>query len=112
MSEKTMITPCTMSLKATADVVKHRFAGFGGAYPTAGTKALGVFQADTDNGEMAPVDPLGILLIESGGAISAEAEVEAGTDGVAVTLSTGVSNGFALDEAAGAGEIIRIARGI
>ena len=65
-----------------------------------------------DIGEQAPVNTHGILLVEAGAAIAAGAEVESDANGKAITKAAGISNGFALDAAAAAGDVIRIVRGI
>jgi hypothetical protein len=83
-----------------------------GAVCAAGAKALGIAETATDIGEQAPVNTHGILLVEAGAAIAAGAEVESDANGKAITKAAGISNGFALDAAAAAGDVIRIIRGI
>lgn len=102
----------TTSMLAAVALTKRRFVGFDGALAAAGAKALGVVDISTDIGQPAPVQLNGVLLVESGAAIAAKAEIEVDALGRAITKAAGVSNGFALDAAAGTGEIIRIARGI
>ncbi|NNJ15457.1 DUF2190 family protein [Pseudomonas putida CSV86] len=109
---KTKQTVLTTSLLALVDLPRHRFAGLDGGLCAAGAKSLGAVAADTEEGNAAPVDVLGICLVSSGGAIAAGAEVESDATGRAVVHAEGVSNGTALDAATAAGDIIRIVRGI
>lgn len=142
------------SIKLTEDLTKNLFVGFVGALCTADTKALGILNADTIAGEIAPIAVAGIALVYSGAAISVGANVKSNSDGKAITatnlevdsdissvtgsvptnttavlsdaaqptitlagsVANAVSgsvlpeaiNGFALDEATGADELIRI----
>ena len=100
------------SVVALVDLPRNRFAGFSGGLCAAGTKALGTVQADTLADNAAPVSVLGICLITSGGAVAVGDQVESDANGRAVKLAAGVSNGFALDVATAAGDVIRIVRGI
>lgn len=131
MTNKTYKPLLIDSVKATADLPKQRFVSFGGAVCTAGEKALGISDVETDNGQFAPVGVLGIFLIETGGAITQGDAVTSDADGKAVT-ATGDTiesttedetttysiqkgdaiNGYALDTASSSGEIIRVVRGI
>ncbi len=105
---KTYKSVLTESITAGADVVKNRFSGFDGNYASAGTKALGVFELDTDSGQQAPVIVYGIAIVETAGAISVGGAVEVGTDGKALAHNTGEINGYALDAATASGDLIRI----
>jgi len=99
------------SIRAAADLPKARFVGFDGNLCASGAKALGVTQYDFAAGEMAGVIVNGIALVEAGGAISQGAEVASGADGKAVALtdaSTQKRNGWALDAASAAGQVIRV----
>ena len=110
---KTFQPTLTTSVLATTALVKNRFAGLvSGNYCASGAKALGAIQANTDSGEMAPVDVLGIVLVESGDAINAGAEVQSGNNGVAIPKTSGLGNGYALDAASTPGDVIRVIRGI
>ena len=103
-----------ISITATgADLARSTFVDFNGATCAAGSKALGVANVDTGVGRQAPVALNGVLLIKAGAAIAAGAEVQSDANGAAITkTANGASNGFALDAATAAGEIIRIVRGI
>ncbi len=111
MAERTYKPGITESVKAQADLLKQRFVGFDGNYCGAGAKALGICDVEITQGQFAPVVLNGILLVETGGAVTSGAKVASDADGkaVAVTASEEI-NGFAIDSAAGA--VIRIARGI
>lgn len=109
---KTKQTVLTTSVVALVDLRRHVFVGLDGGLCAAGAKSLGPAAVDTEAGNVAPVDVLGICLVTAGAAITSGAEVEANADGHAITMTTGKSNGIALDAAAGAGDVIRILRGI
>lgn len=109
---KTKHTVLTTSVVALVDLPRFVFAGFDGGLCAAGAKSPGPVAADTEAGNVAPVDVLGICLVTAGAAIASGAEVESNVDGHAVTLAAGKSNGFAMDAAAAAGDVIRIVRGI
>jgi hypothetical protein len=110
--EKTYKPLLVDSVKAQTDLDKQRFIGFDGNYCLAGAKALGVSDAETEKNQLCPVAVNGILLIKAGGAILQGAKVQSDNNGYAVTYTSGEVNGYALDESTGAGEIIRIARGV
>ncbi|PAT32870.1 capsid cement protein [Vandammella animalimorsus] len=103
----------TLSITAAVDLEHvYRFVGFDGRPAAEGAKALGVNNAAFRAGTQASVGALGVVLVEAGGAIALGAEVQCDGEGRAVTLSGGKSNGWAMDAASDAGQIIRIARGI
>lgn len=113
MAEKTYKPLLIDSVKAVSNLQKQRFVGLDGNVCQAGAKAYGVCDVETDAEQYTPVAVSGILLVETGGAITIGAEVTSDAEGkaVAVTDSEKV-NGYALDESTSAGEIIRIVRGI
>jgi len=96
------------SVKASADTDPFLFIGFSGALCGAGNKALGVSHAKTPEGEQMPVTCIGIALVLSGGAVSEEDPVESDASGKAVTKVAGEINGYAMDSATGADEVIRV----
>lgn len=101
------------SIKATANLPKQRFIGFDGNVCSAGAKAYGICDVETDAGQFAPAAILGILLVEAGGAISAQSKITSDANGRATTItSTEEVNGYSLDTATAEGDIIRIVRGI
>ena len=101
------------SIKAQVDLPKQRFVGFDGNICLASKKAFGICDVETEKDQFAPIAVNGILLVESGSAITQGGEVTSDNQGraIAITASEDV-NGYALDAATAAGEIIRIVRGI
>jgi len=93
--------------KATTAVEPMLLCGMGGTYPESGAAALGVFGDSAEAGDDVAVD-LGIIPVEAGGAITAGAEVQAGTNGKVITKSAGIVVGRAIDTATADGDIIRI----
>lgn len=98
----------------TAAVTGKRFVGVSAtrdtvtglvkvAHATGGTKPFGVAAADIASGKPGLVQRGGILFVTAGGAITAGAAIEVDNVGRAVTRSTGVAVGVALETVAGAG---------
>lgn len=113
MTIKTHQPILTTSITATADLEhKHRFVAMDGAYCAAGARALGTLEVETDAGQQAPVNVLGIVLVEAGAAVLADTPVESDATGRAITRDAGVQLGVTIDAATAAGDIIRIVRGI
>src|SRR5574344_1073200 len=112
MTEKLYKPLLIDSVKATADLPKQRFIGFDGGLCAAGAKAYGVSDVETESGQFAPVGVLGILLVEAGATLTKGAVTSDATGKAVNTVSTDAVNGYALDDASAAGEIIRIIRGI
>lgn len=102
----------TTSIPATAALTARRFVTTAGAVPAAGAKVLGVANTNYDIGEQAGLGVLGILLVEAGAAVAADAKVESDASGRAITLAAGDPCGRALDVATAAGQFIRVVRGI
>lgn len=104
--QPTLIT----SILAAADFsnAKNHFIGFDGNFPAYEAKALGVLTADTAEGEMAPVIVSGIALVKSGTGILFGAKIQSDVDGRAIPLDSGEPDGFALEAATGADELIRV----
>jgi hypothetical protein len=109
---KTQQILLTMSVTAAVLLLRQRFCTSAGALPAAGAKVLGVVDSEADAGLQAPVNAVGSILVESGGAIAIDADVETDALGRAITRTTGSICGRAMDAAAGAGEYIRILRGV
>ncbi|CBJ43009.1 capsid cement protein [Ralstonia solanacearum] len=109
---KTQQICLTVTVLAVAALTRLRFVGLTGDVCAAGAKALGTAETNADAGEQASVNTHGVLLVEAGAAIAAGAEIESDASGKAITKAAGISNGFALDAAAAAGDVIRIVRGI
>ncbi len=89
-------------------IVKNRFINFFGGYGTAERKSLGVANADTNENEMIPVTVQGIAVVLSGGPIGIGDPVQTFDNGTATNLDTGPLEGYALDSASGANELIRV----
>lgn len=101
------------SIKAQTDLLKQRFIGFDGNLCAAGAKAYGICDVEIESGQFAPAAILGILLVEAGGAVAAKAKITSDASGRAVAITSNEEvNGYALDAATAAGDIIRIVRGI
>src|SRR5690606_9107063 len=98
------------SIKAAADLSssKNLFIGFDGDICANGAKALGVLNADTDLNEQAPVTTAGIALVLTGNSVSLGDKLQSNGSGKAITFSSGEANGYALDAANGADELIRV----
>jgi hypothetical protein len=137
MGEQTYKAGVVESITAAAAIAANLFVGFDGDVCGADKKALGVSKIKADLGEQVPVIATGIALILSGGVIAVEdplvsdaaGKVVKATD-VSVTIpvdttpvtSDGaqptlvvagsvlpqVINGYALDAASGADELVRI----
>lgn len=138
MAEKTYQPVLITSIQAAADLAYvNRFVGVDGNYAGAGAFAVGILNAETDSGKMAPVIAGGIALIEAGEHIHAGKPIVSGATGKAMeahaltatppsgatpVTSTGaqaamdiagsvtdeVILGYTLDEAAADGSVIRI----
>ncbi len=135
---KTMQPLLTTAILAIAALTKHRFVGYDGGVCAANARALGVAQLNADINEVASVTTDGIMLVEAGAAIATPGlPIASDSLGRAVTatamsatvpgsgttvtsssaqpamtiaggyLPQGV-NGYAIDTAAAAGDIIRI----
>lgn len=98
----------TIKIAETTSFPKHRFIGFTGYYGQPGQKSLGIVNAETNQNEYAPVVAKGIAIVSVGEAVSAGQALEAFDDGVAVPYSSGPIEGYAMDSAASAGQLIRI----
>jgi Uncharacterized conserved protein (DUF2190) len=97
-----------MTILAMAVLGRFRFVGYDGGVCVAGARPLGVSNDDYGIGARAGVVTHGIVIVSSGGAISVGAEIEVGTGGVAITKTTGITAGYALDAAGASGELIRV----
>jgi hypothetical protein len=97
-----------VSVKATTAITKSRYVRATGAQAVAGEQVLGVADMDAAIGQQASVKTHGIILVESGAAVAAEARVQSDATGRAITLAAGKDAGFALDAATAAGQPIRI----
>lgn len=90
---------------------QNLFIAFNGTVCGVGAKPLGVLNANTNLGEMAPISCAGIALVYSGAAISIGAKLQCDAAGKAITYSSGAVVGYALDASTGADELIRVLLG-
>jgi hypothetical protein len=117
----------TTSVLAAVALINRRFVGFDGKVCAAGAVALGVVEANTEAGGMAPANVLGVMLVESGAPIAVGGKVQSDAEGRAIPLVTttvedtgevevqvpaAAANGVAWDAATQAGDLIRIVRGL
>lgn len=98
----------TLSWRASANLTANRFVSHAGGVPSANGATLGVARADCASGLMASVDILGTAIVETGGAITANATIGTDASGKAVAYSSGVKVGVAMQAASGAGEFIEV----
>lgn len=105
---KTSIILGTMSVLAAAALTAHRFVTSGGAVPAAGVYCPGVTNDNFDAGEQAGLVTHGIKIVESGAAVTLDAEVQTDASGRAIDKAAGIGLGRALDAATAAGEFIRV----
>lgn len=95
------------SVLAAEDLTKNLFVDFYGNKSNGSSKSLGVCNADTSLGEEAPILCRGIALVKTGEAISIGSEIKV-NNGLAVEIGVSPVEGFALDAASSAGELIRV----
>lgn len=99
------------SVPAGADVKRRRFinvnAASAGVYATAAESAIGVSMNEADTGEVLELSD-GIVMVEAEAKIVAGKDVQVGTDGKAITKTTGIGVGVALTGAAGAGNFLAV----
>lgn len=105
---KTSVILATISVLAAAALSKHRFATSAGAVPASGAWCPGVANTSYDAGEQAGLDTHGIVLVEAGAPVAADAAIQCDASGRAITLAAGVQLGRTLDAAAAAGDLIRV----
>ncbi len=104
----------THSITATGAGVQQRFVNFAGALAGANDVVLGVAQTDFAAGQALAVDLLGVVAVESGGAVAQGAGVTPDAQGRGITDPTannGVAAnrvGLALNAVTGAGQTLFI----
>ena len=76
------------SLKANADLPKQVFVDFEGNICSAGKKAFGVCDVETDKDQLAPIAVLGILLVVAGGTITKGSNITSDANGKAVVATS------------------------
>ena len=95
------------TVTATAPIIENRFIGFEGKQAKANAPVLGVTPREADEGDSVGVECVGIVLVESGGAIKVGAKVASDAQGCAVE---GENNavGYAVSACAEAGELVAV----
>lgn len=97
----------TMSVLAAGTITAHTFVGTDNKTAAAGADAIGVAVFDAGTGDMLAVDVLGSTIVRAEAAIAAGARVQVGAAGGAVTATTGVPVGRAV-EAVAAGALFEV----
>lgn len=90
----------TMSVLAAGTITAHTFVGADNEAAASGADAIGVAVFDAAAGDLLAVDVLGSTIVRAEAAIAAGARVQVGAAGGAVTATTGVPVGRALEAAA------------
>ena len=99
MAEKLYKPLLIDSLKANEDLAKQVFVDFEGNICSAGKKAFGVCDVETDKDQLAPIAVLGILLVVAGGTITKGSNITSDANGKAVVVTSSEAiNGYALDD--------------
>ena len=106
-----------ISLKATTAITRRRFIDAAGNHCAAAERAVGVSQSDVAADVMADVMVTGVAVVESGGAVTQGAYVQADADGKAVAMTAVAADaaainksasGVALEAATATGQFIRV----
>lgn len=98
----------TLTAIATAALAAERFVTAAGAYPAAGANAFGVTNTSAASGARVAVDVIGTTVVTAGAAIAANAYLQVGPTGKAVTRTTGVTVAQALQAASADGDRIEV----
>ncbi len=96
------------TISSSAEIEKNLFIGFDGNLCAEGAKSFGISNTSASIAEQLPVCVSGIALVLAGAPITAGDAVEADSNAKAITLDSGELNGYALDTANEADELIRI----
>lgn len=103
---KTEQTLGGITVTAAANLTKNRFVTIGGAVPAAGAYCPGVLAYGVDSGDDGYLVTHGIVLVESGDAVTLNAEVQTDNQGRAIDKAAGIALGRALTAATAAGQLI------
>lgn len=76
------------------------------AHAPAGTKGLGVASYDIASGAKGSIKRGGVLPVNAGGAITAGAEVEVGTNGQVIALASGKAVGIAVETGSSSNDVL------
>lgn len=96
------------SILAADDLAKNTFIDFFGYTANGSAKCLGVCNADTSTDEQAPVTVKGIALVKTSVAFVIGDAIKVDGSGLATVIGVGPIEGYALDAASGANELIRV----
>lgn len=102
------ISLLTLTAIATGALAAERFTTAAGAYPAAGANAFGVTNTSAAIGDRVAVDVIGTSVATAGAPVAANAYLQVGTDGKAITRTTGVTVAQALQAAAADGDRIEV----
>lgn len=97
-----------LSIAAAVAITASTFVTATGAVATAAGTAFGVARSDAAIGQLFPADVLGTAQVIASAAIAKGAFVEVAAAGKAVTRTTGIPVGIALEAAAAAGDVIEV----
>jgi hypothetical protein len=97
-----------VTVTAAATLPQARFATLAGAVPAANAGGLGVARVTATTGQRVTLDVVGTTIIEASAGIALGAAVATTNNGRAVTHSTGVIAGYALQQAVGEGDMIEV----
>jgi len=97
-----------LTIKATADITKHRMVKASGVHTGAGETAFGVARTSVDNGERFTADTYGVINVETGAAVTEFGLLESDASGRAVNRVAGSTVGVALKAATAAGQLIPV----
>jgi len=98
----------SVKIDSTLANKKNLFCNFTGGLCDEDEKSLGVINAEMDAGEEAPIVVSGIALVLSGEDLSPSQPVRCGPNGKANALGAGTLNGYCLDNALSADELVRV----
>jgi len=96
------------SIVAKESFPKYRFISFNGYLSAEGTKPFGVSQTEADVNEFVPIVTQGIAVVSAADYIDVGSKVKVMDDGYAADYDGGEVAGYALDQSAGPGQLIRI----
>lgn len=117
MMQLTQNVCCVLSIEAGEDLTQFTLVGLDGKQCLEGKPAFGVAEVDADEGEMATINVLGVMVVTAGGAVAVGDTLQSDDNGCAVKQGAAVGGvlpsavGMALGAAAAAGEPIRMLRG-
>lgn len=98
-----------LNFTAAAALTKQVFVGvISGDVCGNGAKPLGVLELDVASGAQGTVINKGTALVKAGAAVSAGAKLQSDAAGKAITFSSGVEVGYALNAASAADDVIRV----